>query len=118
MLVLGCGWVTSLAQQPRPASTVQPPSAVLATGAPESTATGTAAERDSTPADAGWRRGTDESALSAVAIKLASNDAGPAAAAAPAPPVSTDAPRDWVLLGAGVWLILAVSRRRKRTPAH
>ena len=91
-MILGCGWVTTQAQQQE---------------APATVAVALAAPQD------------DQS--TAPPIKLASADSERAAAAkiaAGAQPTAIDTPQGWVLMGAGAWLIVAVSRRRRRPLAH
>ena len=104
-LLLGCGWATTMAR------TSAPPAE--------------AAEHLAAPLPGAARFGPDAAQSAAQAIKLASNDVdvergmapprgASAADAAPVGPL-VESPRGWTLLGAGAWLIVSVSRRRKRS---
>jgi hypothetical protein len=114
-LLMGFGWATTLAQPASPATIG------VSAGALE--ASSMIGPTTALPGAAHF--GPDSSRLAAQALKLAANDdlgltstrgTGATATTAASPESdSLDTPRGWVLVGAGVWLIATVLRRRKRS---
>lgn len=114
-LLMGFGWATTLAQPASPAIEGANSGAIES-----STPIGT-----TTALPGAAHFGPDSSRLAEQALKLAANDdlalttsrgTGAAAATATSPESDAlDTPRGWVLVGAGVWLIATVLRRRKRS---